>query len=372
MANNDLYTRRIFVAMPFTKTPNRDKADLDEFFDQGIRHCIETARTLKYRYTVERSGEEFDISAELIRALFRADVVLADLSGNEPNANVMYELGIRLALTNRPVILLREEHEDNRPIFDIGHFHIFPYKCNEYSSLQRHLLQNLERLERMEGTTVSPILKALEIEPSVVELVSGERLVRILTSLHVQLAFYMYDLAASIQEWARNSDVSLPPPPDPSGLDNREILFNSCHWLGEMFGPKWDDYSLHQLDWSNFRFPSHRIPSLEMIVSEGLFFAISVADQQDINLVNGLFFQLWAWISHGRFMKDEPRRTGLNMSVVGNLINGLILAFVRFPRYEPHDHEQRREIAKAMAFTAEAFSQLIGQDVKIVHEGTNA
>jgi hypothetical protein len=83
---------------------SRNEAQLTVFFENNLKRPIEAA-DLRDRYEVYRSGQSFDIHAEIIRDLCRADIVIADLSGVDPNPNVLYELGVRLALSTRPVIL---------------------------------------------------------------------------------------------------------------------------------------------------------------------------------------------------------------------------------------------------------------------------
>ena len=105
--------RAIFVIMPFATTPTRNQDQLSVFFEENIKRPIEKA-ALDCEYKVWRSGEQFNITDEIIRDLFRADIVIADLSGMDPNPNVMYELGVRLAISDKPVILIREKNSGNK------------------------------------------------------------------------------------------------------------------------------------------------------------------------------------------------------------------------------------------------------------------
>src|SRR5437667_2407704 len=119
-------TRRVFVIMPFVEGGTRNEAQLTAFFQNNLKRPIEQA-DLKSRYEVYRSGQAFDITTEIIRDVCRADIVIADLSGADPNPNVMYELGVRLAISERPVILIREQNLANKKIFDIYGFYAHPY-----------------------------------------------------------------------------------------------------------------------------------------------------------------------------------------------------------------------------------------------------
>lgn len=107
--------RIVFVIMPFTSTPSRSESDLTEFFQTNLRLPVEQNRgELAFRYSVRRSDDSFNITERIIHDLYDADVVICDLSGINANPNVMYELGVRLAITNKPVILIRESSPETR------------------------------------------------------------------------------------------------------------------------------------------------------------------------------------------------------------------------------------------------------------------
>jgi chaperonin GroEL len=155
--------RGVFVIMPFVTTPTRNQAQLTSFFENNLRRPIEEA-SLKYEYTVWRSGETFNITDEIIKDLFRADIVIADLSGEYPNPNVMYELGVRLALSEEPVILIRERNPYNKKVFDVDNYYVHQYDPLNYTELERHLLAKIDRLEKGEESFESPVKKVLHDE----------------------------------------------------------------------------------------------------------------------------------------------------------------------------------------------------------------
>lgn len=149
--------------MPFVEGGSRNEAQLTAFFENNIRRPIEAA-DLRDRYEVFRSGQSFDINAEIIRDLCRADIVIADLSGLDPNPNVMYELGVRLATSARPVILIREQQTENRRIFDIHGFYTHSYDPYDYRQLERHLIEKLRRWESGEEPYTNPVLAIIKAE----------------------------------------------------------------------------------------------------------------------------------------------------------------------------------------------------------------
>lgn len=179
--------KRVFVIMPFVETPTRDKADLTEFFQTNLKDGIETARGLKYQYVVSRSDDTFDITAQIISDLYTADIVICDLSGPHANPNVMYELGMRLALTNKPVILIREAHADNKRIFDLAGFHTFEYSPRQYRLLAEHIIGKLAKFEVSTELYESPVLRVLKTEPAVVREISRKRTRNILVRMRAEI-----------------------------------------------------------------------------------------------------------------------------------------------------------------------------------------
>lgn len=146
--------------MPFTTSPSRDKDQLTSFFENNIKRPIENS-SLQYSYDVHRSGDAFNITDRIIKDLYDADVVVADLSGRRPNPNVMYELGVRLSISDKPVILIREADAQNLDVFDISSFYIFSYDPLRYSKLETHLIDKLARFESGEEVYRSPVREVL-------------------------------------------------------------------------------------------------------------------------------------------------------------------------------------------------------------------
>src|SRR5262245_8241436 len=76
----------------------------------------------------------------------------------------MYELGVRLAVSEAPVILIREHHKDNRKIFDVIGYYTHDYDPFDYSALERHLVEKLQRLEAGEEPFSNPVLSIVRQE----------------------------------------------------------------------------------------------------------------------------------------------------------------------------------------------------------------
>ena len=93
-----------FVAMPFGSKlgPDGQTIDFNRVYEEYIKPALEAARLEPFRADEEtRAG---DIRTDMFQELLIADLVVADLTLNNPN--VWYELGVRHALRARGVIIV--------------------------------------------------------------------------------------------------------------------------------------------------------------------------------------------------------------------------------------------------------------------------
>lgn len=158
-----------FVIMPFTHTPTRNAEQLSGFFESVIKNPIENHEFFRKNIRVYRSEDDLNITNAIIRNIFEADFLIADLSGNAANPNVMYELGVRLGGTNKPVILIRESHSENKDIFDIRNLHTFGYDPVNTNELQKYIIKKLIKFHDGAQSYRSPVLEVLDIGSSISE-----------------------------------------------------------------------------------------------------------------------------------------------------------------------------------------------------------
>ena len=111
-----------FVILPFVE---RDAKHPKGFFQEVLRSLITpAAKDFKVK-TANRQGSDM-IQSTIINDLIEADLVIADLT--EHNPNVMFELGVRIAL-EKPVVLMKAE--GTGPLFDIDNMlRVFEYSPN--------------------------------------------------------------------------------------------------------------------------------------------------------------------------------------------------------------------------------------------------
>lgn len=108
-------TPHAFVAMPFGSKPGADGKNIDFnlVFSELLKPALEAAGCSVFRADEEqRAG---DIRTDMFQELLVADLVLADLTLDNPN--VWYELGVRHALRARGVLLVQGPRPTNP--FDI-------------------------------------------------------------------------------------------------------------------------------------------------------------------------------------------------------------------------------------------------------------
>jgi hypothetical protein len=153
-AEDDAGTKPLcFAIMPIT-TPLEV---MDKYHNDPI-HFIRIARHV-FKPAVEAAGFEFlapastsseIIPAEIIANLEKADLVLCDIS--HWNANVFFELGIRVAL-DRPVVMVKDSLTDKIP-FDTAMLNCYTYDCSlDITCVEAEVPNLAEHVRNAKGQT---------------------------------------------------------------------------------------------------------------------------------------------------------------------------------------------------------------------------
>lgn len=151
----------VFVAMPFGR---KQDIDFDAVYADYLRPALEGAGFEVFRADQEqRAG---DIRTDMFQELLLADLVVVDLSIDNPN--VWYELGVRHALRARGVLLVQSE----RPYqpFDIYTDRKLRYHLKDGLPAPEHLESDRQALAEMalatvtawHGRKVSPVFSLLD------------------------------------------------------------------------------------------------------------------------------------------------------------------------------------------------------------------
>lgn len=157
--------QHVFVAMPFGC---KQGIDFDAVYAELIRPALEGAGFRVFRADEEaRAG---DIRADMFQELLVADLVVAELTLDNPN--VWYELGVRHALRARGVLLLQSERS-YQP-FDIYTDRKLRYRLRDGQPDPAHLDADRSALAQMalatmqswHGRRISPVFQLL---PDLVE-----------------------------------------------------------------------------------------------------------------------------------------------------------------------------------------------------------
>ncbi len=153
----------VFVVMPFGI---REGIDFDKVYGDYIKPALE-----KNGYEVSRADEERragEIRADMFQELLLSDLVIADLSIDNPN--VWYELGVRHALRARGIILIQStpSKREKQP-FDVYtdrklHYHVkdgVPDKAFEKKDKADLAAMARETVASWRGRKISPVYQLL-------------------------------------------------------------------------------------------------------------------------------------------------------------------------------------------------------------------
>jgi len=141
----------VFVAMPFGRKPDSQgqPIDFDRIYGELIRPALESIGLEVLRADEEQDAG--DIRADLFQELLMADLVVADLSLDNPN--VWYELGVRHALRARGVILIHAPRP-NQP-FDIYTDRKLCYHLQDGAPDPQSLTADRQALAAMANSTLN-------------------------------------------------------------------------------------------------------------------------------------------------------------------------------------------------------------------------
>ncbi|MCD4527225.1 nucleoside 2-deoxyribosyltransferase [Nocardioides sp. cx-173] len=117
----------------FISPIGEDGSEARKAADQTLRHLVRKALP-EAQYTVERADEDKHpgaITPRILGKIIDADVVLADLSGFNPN--VFYELAVAHG-HHKPVVHM--QRSDERPAFDVKDMRIVRYQLSDPDKLE--------------------------------------------------------------------------------------------------------------------------------------------------------------------------------------------------------------------------------------------
>lgn len=128
-----------------------ENSDVRSHSDSVLDHIIKPA--LEHKYTVKRADELYHsdkIDDKIFEALSTSELVIVDITGNNPN--VFLELGYRKAL-NLPTIFLRQKTDEPIP-FDIRTINTIHYDLKNPSgkAMLDSVKETIKRIQKTEET----------------------------------------------------------------------------------------------------------------------------------------------------------------------------------------------------------------------------
>ncbi len=118
-----------FVVSPIGEEGSEVRNKADKLFKHIIKPVCEMCKFKAIR--VDQLNDANSITQTIIEYLEKADLVIADISGHNPN--VFYEMGFR-ARTNKPIIHLKTKNE--KLPFDINTIRTFDYDLTDLDSVE--------------------------------------------------------------------------------------------------------------------------------------------------------------------------------------------------------------------------------------------
>lgn len=321
--------RTVFVIMPFTKTPSRNRAQLYAFFQDVIKKPIEQGR-FKYRYSVTRSDDTFNITEQIVRDLFNADVVICDLSGKESNPNVMYELGIRLGFSSKPVILIREANKDNKVIFDISGFYAHPYDPLNYSELVTQLKSKLHKLESGDEVYESPVLRIVKEEMPLLQTLSAGRAKALLDGISVSVKVLRRLFANDMMSYAKEVGSTIN-----FGTNYEELL--------EKIEEHNDEFV--ELDWSKFVWQFGSQPAIDYYIANQ--YLIDLIDRESADTFTAFLVKYHTHFLSTTYFQGDWRSSYIYTFLGETKILIMMLDLVRILLFE-EDKDKKAPINKEL------------------------
>lgn len=130
--------------------------------DAILQHVLRpTTKSFLDIVRADEVDEPGTITTDIVRRLYEADLVIADLTGHNPN--VMYEIGLRHCF-NKPIVHLAQDKE--KPPFDLAAERIIFFDLHDISSVEegkRRILSSCKSALDARPFR-SPVARALELE----------------------------------------------------------------------------------------------------------------------------------------------------------------------------------------------------------------
>ena len=154
--------RLCYVIMPFSKHVGINESEWTDVYETIFKPAVEGSG---FGYRCERSSiTTGSFTKEIVENMKNAHVVLADITGF--NGNVMWELGVRHALSPRTIMVSRDNVSEKKVISDLGTYGVHFYENNGRSITQfkKEIKLVLKEFEKNPDKADSPVFEFFKSE----------------------------------------------------------------------------------------------------------------------------------------------------------------------------------------------------------------
>lgn len=152
-----------YVIMPFSKLGKITEKKWTETFEELFKPAIEDAG-LEYK-CIRSTIRNGSFTKDILKNLKNANVVLADVSGTNPN--VMWELGVRHTFSRRTILVVRKDLSTEKIISDLKNYGVIDYVLNplpKVNAFKKKIKELLEGIEQEPERDDSPVFDYLSDE----------------------------------------------------------------------------------------------------------------------------------------------------------------------------------------------------------------
>jgi len=174
-----------YVIMPFSKYVGIEENEWTEVYENIFRPAIEGSG---FGYKCERSEiTAGSFTKEIVVNMKNAHVVLADITGF--NGNVMWELGVRHALSPRTIMVSRNKILDSKVISDLKIYgvHLYDNNAGAIKEFKQNIKKSLKKIDEDPDRPDNPVFDFLKIEDLVLTSFEKKQIINRLSGLISEL-----------------------------------------------------------------------------------------------------------------------------------------------------------------------------------------
>jgi hypothetical protein len=192
------------------------------------------------------------IQTEILNSIFSSDIVICDISGSNPN--VMFELGLRIALNKRVLVIYDNSKNTNKGVpFDINAIPYLEYSEDlnrfQMKKFEENLKLKVQELLREEGNsyinTYGEFLKDYIIERKEIGINIGDLILEKLKKLEEKLSDNIKNNSEDFFSWSKS--LSIP---------NLKEDFNNSFLIQNLLSSGYNDFYQGAVEYILLKYPN--------------------------------------------------------------------------------------------------------------------